>query len=111
MLVPGVGSALIWVPLAIAYALTGKLFVGVILASSCFLLLAVAIDNLVRPLLIGRHMTLHPLLVLLGILGGVASLGPSGLLVGPLLLSLAVAVLEIYRKDFAHPPHHGPPRV
>jgi predicted PurR-regulated permease PerM len=46
-------------------------------------------------------MTLHPLLVLLGIFGGLASLGPPGLLVGPLLLSLAVSVLEIYRKDFS----------
>jgi predicted PurR-regulated permease PerM len=104
MLVPGVGSALIWAPMAIVFALSGKLVVGTTLAGACFLVLAVGLDNLVRPLLIGRHMTLHPLMVLLGIFGGVGSLGPSGLLVGPLLLSLAVAVLEIYRKDFAHPP-------
>jgi len=109
MLVPGVGSALIWVPMAIFYALIDKLWIGITLASCCFLFLAVVIDNLVRPLLIGRHMTLHPLLVLLGILGGIASLGPSGLLVGPLVLALAVAVLEIYRKDFIGKPN--PPRL
>jgi predicted PurR-regulated permease PerM len=108
MLVPAVGSALIWAPMAIVFALSGRLVTGLTVAGLCFLVLAVVIDNLVRPLLIGRHMTLHPLLVLLGILGGVASLGPSGLLVGPLLLSLAVAVLEIYRKDFIGAPAASP---
>jgi predicted PurR-regulated permease PerM len=98
---PVVGSAIVWVPVAAVLALTGHLVRSLLLVGYMMLVLVFGVDHLLRSLLVGRQMTLHPLLTLLGILGGVAALGFAGLLIGPLVLAMAVALLEIYRRDFA----------
>jgi predicted PurR-regulated permease PerM len=58
------------------------------------------IDNFIRPRLCGSRMTLHPLLVFLSMFGGVAVFGMMGMLVGPLIASLFMAMVRIYRRDF-----------
>ncbi len=97
---PVVGSAIVWVPIAVVLALTGHLVRGLLVVAYALLVLVLGVDHLLRPLLVGRQMTLHPLLVFLGIFGGVATLGFSGLLVGPLVLAMADSLLRIYRRDF-----------
>jgi predicted PurR-regulated permease PerM len=54
------------------------------------------VDNFLGPKLVGSGTRLHPFLILLSILGGIAFFGPLGFLLGPLVLSLLFALLEIY---------------
>jgi predicted PurR-regulated permease PerM len=58
------------------------------------------VDNLLRPKLCGSRLSLHPLLVFLSMFGGLAVFGMMGLLVGPLIASLFMAMVRIYRRDF-----------
>lgn len=94
-LVPGIGTTLVLAPAVLFLFLTGETISG-------FGLLAWGIgavglvDNLLGPKLIGRGMRLHPLLVLLAVLGGLAFFGPIGIFLGPLTLSLLISILELH---------------
>ncbi len=97
-LIPFIGTTVIMLP-AIAYLfLTGSV------ASGLGLLIWGAtavglIDNLLTPKLIERGIRIHPLLILFSVLGGLSLFGPVGFLLGPLILSLLFALLDIYRKQ------------
>lgn len=99
-LIPGVGTALVLTP-AILY-----LFWAGSLAQAVGLLvwgvLAVGlIDNLLGPILIGRGVSLHPFLILLSVLGGLAFFGLTGFILGPLVLSFFFALLTLYNNQDA----------
>jgi predicted PurR-regulated permease PerM len=98
-IVPAVGGAILWVPLGLLLMLMGHVGAGVGMLAVCAVAFVI-IDNLVKPLVVGRGMTLHPLLILVGIIGGATTLGLSGLIIGPLVLSLFLAIMRIYRRDF-----------
>jgi len=94
-LIPAVGTALVLVPGVLFLIITGHIYpaMGLIIWG----VVAVGtIDNFLGPKLIGKGMHLHPLLVLLSVLGGIAFYGPIGILIGPLTLSLLFAFLSIY---------------
>ncbi|MCR4334225.1 MAG: AI-2E family transporter [Patescibacteria group bacterium] len=94
-LIPGIGTALVLLP-AILYLY----FSGATLSAGGLLLWGMTavglVDNFLGPKLIERGMRLHPFLILLSILGGIGFFGPLGFLLGPLVLSLLFAFLEIY---------------
>lgn len=95
-LVPGVGTSLILVPGIIVLLVTNQMMpaFGLTLWGG----LAVGlIDNLLGPYLVGRGANVHPLWILFGVLGGISLFGPMGFLLGPLLVSLLFALLDIYR--------------
>lgn len=94
-LVPGIGTALVLIPVII------YLFVFSSLAMSLGMLgwgmAAVGlVDNILGPRLMGRGTGLHPLLVFLSVIGGIAFFGPIGILLGPIVISLLVALFELY---------------
>ncbi len=94
-LIPGIGTALVLVPAILFLFLSGK----TILSAGLLLWGIVAVglaDNFLRPLLIERGTRLHPFLILISVLGGIGFFGPLGFLLGPLVLSLFFALLEIY---------------
>ncbi|MDO8526995.1 MAG: AI-2E family transporter [Deltaproteobacteria bacterium] len=94
-LIPGVGTALVTLPAILYLFLSGKtLFAfGLLLWG----LIAVGlVDNVLGPKLAERGMRIHPFLILLSILGGIGFFGPLGFLLGPIVLSLLFAFLEIY---------------
>lgn len=94
-LIPGIGTALVIFPGVLFLFITDNTFAG--LGLIVWGVLAVgAVDNLLGPKLIGRGLHLHPLLVLLAVLGGISFFGPIGILMGPLTLSLLFAFLSIY---------------
>jgi predicted PurR-regulated permease PerM len=98
-LVPVGGTALVWGPIGLVLLLAGKMNEGVfLLAWGAFVVSS--IDNLLRPKLCGSRMALHPLLVFLSMFGGLAVFGMMGLLVGPLIASIFMAMVRIYRRDF-----------
>ena len=94
-LIPGIGTALVLIPAIIYLFLSGEtLFaVGLLLWGMTAVGL---VDNFLGPKLVERGMRLHPFLILLSILGGIGFFGPLGFLLGPLVLSLLFALLEIY---------------
>ncbi|XXF75050.1 AI-2E family transporter [Myxococcaceae bacterium GXIMD 01537] len=98
-LLPVGGTALVWGPIGVALLVTGKTTEGLFLLSWGAFLVG-TIDNVIRPKLCGARMTLHPLLVFLSMFGGLAVFGMMGLLVGPLIASLFMAMVRIYRRDF-----------
>jgi predicted PurR-regulated permease PerM len=98
-LVPVVGTGLVWVPISILLALSGKVREGLFLAAWGAVVVG-TVDNFLRPRLCGARMTLHPLLVFLSMFGGVAVFGMMGMLVGPLIASIFMAMVRIYRRDF-----------
>src|SRR5207237_8118216 len=63
----------------------------------------ILMDNLVKPKLIGARADIHPMFVLVGILGGAAAFGFIGLFLGPLLVGVTIAVLKVYEADYLDP--------
>ena len=96
---PGIGSALVFVPLAALLAIQGHMLQAVGVLAFCTLALVVVNDTLLRPLIVGHQLRLHPYLILLSIFGGVEAYGIPGLLVGPMAATLMVAALRLYRRD------------
>ncbi|MFL5347388.1 MAG: AI-2E family transporter [Hyalangium sp.] len=98
-MVPVVGTGLVWVPISVLLVLSGKMGAGIFLGAWGAVVVG-TIDNLIRPKLCGTRMALHPLLVFLSMFGGMAVFGMMGMLVGPLIAALFMAMVRIYRRDF-----------
>ncbi|GMU05935.1 MULTISPECIES: AI-2E family transporter [Corallococcus] len=98
-LVPVGGTALVWGPIGVILIAANRVSEGVFLLAWGTFLVG-SIDNVIRPRLCGSRMALHPLLVFLSMFGGLAVFGMMGLLVGPLIASIFMAMVRIYRRDF-----------
>lgn len=98
-LIPFVGVALVFVPVVAYLFFTGG--VGVAAGVLIFGIFIGVIDNILGPILYERGLRLHPLLILLSVLGGLAFFGPVGFLAGPVTLSLLFALLDIYPLLFS----------
>jgi len=94
-LIPGVGTSLVIIPAIVYLFIVGNTFsmAGLIIWGIAAVGL---IDNFLGPRFVGRGMQLHPLLVILSVLGGATFLGPAGFIFGPLVVSLFFALLDIY---------------
>lgn len=93
--VPGIGTGTILIPSVLYLYLTGNTFGAVGLAIWGVVAVGL-IDNTLGPILVGRGVRIHPFFILLGVIGGIAFFGPLGVLLGPLVISLLVALLDIY---------------
>lgn len=94
-LLPGIGVAIVFIP-AVGYLLViGHLGAGIGLALFGIIVIG-AVDNLLRPYVLGSRSSIHPLLILLSVFGGLAFFGPAGLFLGPLVISLLLGLLSIY---------------
>ncbi|PIR83901.1 hypothetical protein COU18_00595 [Candidatus Kaiserbacteria bacterium CG10_big_fil_rev_8_21_14_0_10_51_14] len=106
-LIPAVGTALVLAPATLYLFVTGDTIPGIGLL--IWWIFAVGlIDNFLGPKLVGRGMRLHPLFVLLSVLGGIALFGPIGIFLGPLALSLLFAFITIY--SYLADPQRAPSR-
>jgi predicted PurR-regulated permease PerM len=92
---PGIGTALVITPAIIFLFLTGNTFGGVGLLVWGVTAVGL-IDNFLGPKLVGRGMQLHPLAVFIAVLGGMAFFGPLGFILGPLAMSVCMALIDIY---------------
>jgi predicted PurR-regulated permease PerM len=98
-IIPSVGSALVWGPAAIILVATGHLAKGIGLAIFCAVVVG-SLDNLLRPILVGKDTQMHELMILFGTLGGIMMFGVVGLVIGPIVAALFVTVWEIYGVAF-----------
>ena len=97
--IPGIGTALIWVPAAAILIAGGHLAKGIGLALFCGLIVG-SIDNVLRPRLVGKDTQMPDLLILLGTMGGIMMFGVLGLILGPIVAALFVTIWEIYGSVF-----------
>lgn len=101
-LLPVVGAFLVWVPAGVFLLMRGDIWQGVFLLAWGVLIVS-QVDNFVRPKLIGNRSGIHPLFVLVGVLGGVAAFGFIGLFLGPLLVGVTVSILKVWETDYLDP--------
>jgi predicted PurR-regulated permease PerM len=96
---PVVGTAVIWAPVSLHYLSTGQLGLGVFEAAwGLFLVVGIG-EYVVRPWLVGQRGKGQPLLMLVAALGGIQVFGLAGIVVGPVLMSLFLAILRIYERQ------------
>ena len=98
---PAVGSSIIWGPAAIILFATGQIAEGIILLVLGSIIIGAA-DNLLRPILVGQDTELPDYLVLLSTLGGLALLGISGFIVGPVTAALFISAWEMFGEEFGY---------
>ncbi|MFA6405084.1 MAG: AI-2E family transporter [Candidatus Paceibacterota bacterium] len=99
-LVPGLGTSLVIVPGIIYLLVTGQYLYAIGL--SVWGVFAVGlIDNFLGPHLIHKGIDVHPFIILVSVLGGIAVFGPIGFVLGPLILALLFALLELYKTSFS----------
>lgn len=97
--IPMVGSAIVWVPVGLALLFLGYIWQGILVLSVGIGLIS-TIDNVLRPKFVGKDTQLHPLLVFFATIGGISFFGLSGFLIGPIIISLFMALWEIYAVEF-----------
>ena len=99
-IVPGIGSALVWVPAAIILFITGQHLTAILLATWCAAVVG-TVDNFLRPVLVRRDAQMPDLLILVGTLGGLFLFGLIGFIVGPIVCGLFLTVWDIYGTTFS----------
>lgn len=90
-LLPAVGAALIWMPVAVYYLVTGEILQGTILALYGILVIGL-VDNVLRPTLVGKDTKMPDYVILISTLGGLTTFGLNGFVIGPLIAALFMAV-------------------
>ncbi len=99
-LVPTIGTALVSVPV-ILFLIAGGESGAAIGFGVWAAVLVGSIDNILNPLIVGRTIAIHPLLVLFSVLGGIALMGPVGILIGPLVIAFLYALVAVYKTEVA----------
>jgi predicted PurR-regulated permease PerM len=95
-LVPGVGTAIVIAPMVMYLLVTGSTVAAIGLAIWGIIAVGM-VDNFLGPILVGRGVRIHALFILFAVIGGVQYFGPLGFILGPLVLSLLYALLDIHR--------------
>ncbi len=96
-LLPAIGAGLVWVPAAAYFAVTGQIWKCVILVAFCVGVIGL-VDNLLRPILVGKDTKMPDWVVLISTLGGMALFGINGFVIGPLVAALFMASWDIYAR-------------
>ena len=94
-LLPAVGAALVWLPAAVYLLLTGATWQGIALLVYGVLVIS-TVDNLLRPVLVGRDTQMPDYVVLISTLGGIAVFGLSGFVIGPVIAAMFMAAWDIF---------------
>lgn len=94
-LIPSVGTSIIFIPAVLYLIFTGS-YVTAIGVAIWGILAVGLIDNLLGPYLMSRGNAMHPFIILLAVLGGISVFGPIGFIVGPVVVSLFMVLLELY---------------
>jgi predicted PurR-regulated permease PerM len=99
-IVPAVGPALVWVPAVVYLALSEQIVAALILLVIGSVVISL-VDNLLRPILVGRDTRLPDYLILLSTLGGLTAFGLAGVIIGPIIAAFFLTVWEMAIDEFA----------
>ena len=103
---PAVGPALVWAPAAIILFGLGEIVKGIVVIAVGVVVIGL-VDNVLRPILVGRDTEMPDYLVLLATLGGLAVFGISGFVIGPVIAAFFLVVWEMFAQEYAE----RPPRI
>jgi predicted PurR-regulated permease PerM len=95
-MIPMLGAFLVWVPAAIYLALTGH-WVSALILTVWGALFIGSVDNFLRPKLVGERTRLHELLIFFSVLGGLQVFGVIGIVLGPVIVAITIALLDVLR--------------
>ena len=101
-IVPVLGAFIVWLPVAILFALEGNWSSALLLAAWGILVIG-AIDNFLYPVFIGNRLKLHTVPSFIAVVGGIILFGPSGLLLGPVAVATTLVLLEVWRVPVMDP--------
>jgi predicted PurR-regulated permease PerM len=96
-LLPAVGAALVWLPVAIYFLATGAIWQGVVLTAFGVLVIGL-VDNILRPVLVGKDTKMPDYVVLVSTIGGMALFGLNGFVIGPVIAAMFMAAWDIFLK-------------
>jgi predicted PurR-regulated permease PerM len=102
-LLPAVGAGLIWAPVAVYFLVTGAVWKGVVLISYGVLVIGL-VDNVLRPVLVGKDTKMPDYVVLISTLGGMAIFGLNGFVIGPVIAAMFMAVWDLFVVERAEFP-------
>jgi len=94
-LLPAIGAALVWLPVAIYFLATGAIWEGAVLIAFGAFVIGL-VDNLLRPFLVGKDTELPDFVALISTLGGIAIFGLNGFVIGPTIAAMFIAVWDIF---------------
>lgn len=98
-ILPIIGTPLVWAPAGLIAIALGDTFAGIGLLLYGTVIVS-TVDNLLKPKIIGDRAEIHPAVVLLGVVGGLAVFGFIGFLLGPLILAIFTVLLKLFKADF-----------
>ena len=101
-IVPVLGAFIVWIPVAVLFALEGNWSSALLLTVWGTLVIG-AIDNFLYPVLVGDRLKLHTVPSFIAIIGGIILFGPSGLLLGPVAVATTIVLLEVWRVPVTNP--------
>jgi len=94
-LLPAVGAAIVWAPVAVYFLVTGAVWQGVVLIAFGVFVIGL-VDNLLRPVLVGKDTKMPDYVVLLSTVGGMALFGLNGFVIGPVVAALFIAAWDLF---------------
>jgi predicted PurR-regulated permease PerM len=94
-LVPAIGAGLIWIPVAVYLLATGAIWQGMVLIAFGALVIGL-VDNFLRPILVGKDTKMPDYVVLISTLGGIATFGLNGFVIGPVIAAMFIAAWDIF---------------
>lgn len=94
-LLPAIGATLVWLPVAIYFVVAGSLYKGLALIAWGVLVIGLT-DNLLRPILVGKDTRMPDYIIMISTLGGLAVMGINGVVIGPMIAAMFIAVWHIY---------------
>lgn len=97
-LLPAIGTGLVWVPVAAYLLLTGSIWQGLVLVF-CGLFVIGMVDNILRPILVGKDTRMPDYVVLISTLGGIGVFGVNGFILGPIVAALFIAAWDIFGRS------------
>lgn len=99
-LLPAVGSVIVWGPAAVILLVTGEVAKGLVLIIAGTVIIGL-VDNVLRPILVGRETHMPDFLILLATLGGLTVFGLSGVVIGPVIAAFFLVVWEMFGQEYA----------
>ncbi|MFC3941499.1 AI-2E family transporter [Pseudomonas gingeri NCPPB 3146 = LMG 5327] len=97
-LLPAVGAGIVWAPVAVYFLMTGAIWQGVVLALFGVLVIGL-VDNVLRPILVGKDTRMPDYLILISTLGGLSVFGLNGFVIGPLIAALFLSSWGIFTES------------
>jgi predicted PurR-regulated permease PerM len=94
-LLPAIGAGLIWIPVAVYLLVTGAMWQGMVLIAFGALVIGL-VDNFLRPIPVGKDTKMPDYVVLISTLGGIATFGLNGFVIGPVIAAMFIAAWDIF---------------